>query len=198
MKNRLFLVFAMVMMAILASGCGKMPQESIRAAKSAVDAAKNAQADIYMASEYKALEDSLNVMMQKIEAENSKFMKDFGEVKTQLEALTVQAEKVTAAVPAKKEAVKTEAETMVTTIKDNLAATRTLLAKAPLGKEGRAAITQITGELNVIETRVKEVEAALREDINYAEALDRLNAAQKSVTDINTELTEAIAKKKGR
>ena len=96
MKNRLFLVFAMVMMAILVSGCGKMPQESIRAAKSAVDAAKNAQADIYMASEYKALEDSLNVMMQKIEAENSKFMKDFGEVKTQLEALTVQAEKVTA------------------------------------------------------------------------------------------------------
>ena len=87
-----------------------------------------------------------------------------------------RAEKVTAAVPAKKEAVKTEAETMVTTIKDNLAATRTLLAKAPRGKEGRAAITQITGELNVIETRVKEVEAALREDINYAEALDRLNA----------------------
>ena len=70
-------------------------------------------------------------------------------------------------------------------------------AKAPRGKEGRAAITQITGELNVIETRVKEVEAALREDITYAEALDRLNAAQKSVTDINTELTEAIAKKKG-
>lgn len=64
-----------------------MPQESIKAAKAALENAKSAQADIYMVYEHKAFEDSLNVMMQKIEAENSKMMKNYGDLKLQLEEL---------------------------------------------------------------------------------------------------------------
>ncbi len=87
MKGRSLLVFAIMTMEILVSACGIMPQESIKVAKAALENAKNAQADIYMAYEYKAFEDSLNVMMQKIEAENSKMMKNYGDLKLQLEEL---------------------------------------------------------------------------------------------------------------
>lgn len=87
MKGRSLLVFAIMTMEILVSAYGRMPQESIKAAKAALENAKNAQADIYMAYEYKAFEDSLNVMMQKIEAENSKMMKNYGDLKLQLEEL---------------------------------------------------------------------------------------------------------------
>lgn len=198
MKNGLFLAFALIAMAFMVSSCGKMPQESVNAAKTAVAAAKSAQADVYMAPEYKMLEDSLNVVIQQIEAENSKFMKDFDELKIKLESLTIRAEQIAAAVPAKKEAVKAEAKAMVATVKESLDATKALLAKAPKGKEGKAALEQIRNELNVIAANTAAVEASLDEDANYAEALDKLNAAQKSVTDLNTELTEAIAKKNRR
>lgn len=195
MKNKLFLVFAVVIMAVVFAGCSKLPQESIDSAKSAVEAAKAAQADVYMAPEFKALQDSLNSVMSGIEAENSKFVKNYDALKGKLDALKSEADKVAAEVPAKKEAVKAEAVAMVGAVKTGLETTRALLAKAPKGKEGRAALQQISGELEVIAKNVNEVEVSLSGDVNYAEALDKLNAAQKSVSDINTELSEAIAKR---
>lgn len=198
MKNRLFLVFAVMMTAMVFSGCGKLPQESIDAAKAAVAAAKSAQADVYMAPEFKALQDSLAAVMNGVEAENSKFMKDYNGLKSQLDILAEEAKSVAAAVPAKKEAVKAEAVAIVATLKTGLEATKVLLAKAPRGKEGKAALEQISGELKVIAAHVEEIEGSLTGEVNYAEALDQLNAAQKSVSDIHAELTEAIAKKNRR
>lgn len=179
----------------LMTSCGTLPQESMDAAKTAVAAAKEAQADVYMAPEYKALEDSLNVVLQAVEAENSGFFKNFDALKAKLDTLAAQAAVVTEAVPAKKEEVKAEAEAMVATVKSSLDATKALLAKAPKGKEGKAALEQMSNELGVVAATVAETETALAGETNYAEALDKLNAAAKSVSDINTELTEAIAKK---
>ncbi len=198
MKNRFFLVVAVVMAAVVLTGCGKMPQESIDAAKLAVETAQKAQADVYMAPEYKALQDSLASVMNALESENSKFMKDFDELKAKLDTITVKAQAMTAEVPSKKEVVKAEAVSMVATVKTEMEATKVLLTKAPRGKEGKAALAQINSELEAIAGNVTEIENSLNEDVNYAEALDKLQAARKSVMDINTELTEAIAKKNGR
>lgn len=132
MKGRSLLVFAIMMRGILVSAYGRMPQESIKAAKATLENAKNAQADIYMAYEYKAFEDSLNVMMQKIEAENSKMMKNYGDLKLQLKEPAVRAEKVTAAVRLRKEVVKTQAQAMADAVKDNLSVTRALLSRGRL------------------------------------------------------------------
>lgn len=197
MKNRLFLGFV-VAMTILATSCGKMPQQNIDATKAAVEAAKTAQADIYMSTEFKSLEDSLTVVMQGIEAENSKFMKNFDALTVKLDTLKSKADAIAAAVPAKKEAVKLEAETTLANVKTAIEETKALLAKAPKGKEGKEALEQISNELNVIATAVGEVETSMTSDVNYAQVLDKLNASQKSVADINAELTEAIAKKAGK
>ena len=194
MKNRLFLGFVAAM-AIIATSCGKMPQENIDATKAAVEAAKTAQAGVYMAPEFKSLQDSLTVVMQGIEAENSKFMKNFGALTVKLDTLKSQAEAITAAVPAKKEAVKQEAETTLAAVKTSIEDTKVLLTKAPKGKEGREALEQISNELNVITTTVGEVETSMTGDVNYVQVLDKLNASQKSVADLNAELSEAIAKK---
>lgn len=197
MKNRLFLGFAVVMM-VIATSCGKMPQEKIDATKAAVEAAKTAQADIYMAPEFKGLQDSLAVVLQAAEAENSKFFKNFDALTVKLDTLKAQAETMSSVVPAKKEAVKQEAETTLAGIKTAIDETKVLLAKAPKGKEGKAALEQISNELNVVTTTVGEVETSMTGDVNFVQVLDKLNAAQKSVADINAELTEAIAKKAGK
>lgn len=194
MKNRLFLGFV-VAMAIVATSCGKMPQEDINATKAAVEAAKTAQADVYMATEFKSLQDSLTVVMQGIEAENSKFMKNFDALTVKLDTLKSQAEAMAVAVPAKKQAVKQEAETTLAAVKTAIEDTKVLLTKAPKGKEGKEALEQISNELNVIATAVGEVETSLAGNANYIQVLDKLNASQKSVADLNAELSEAIAKK---
>lgn len=194
MKNRFFLGFV-VAMAIVATSCGKMPQDDINATKAAVETAKAAQADVYMAPEFKALQDSLTVVMQGIEAENSKFLKNFDALTVKLDTLKSQAEAIAVAVPAKKQAVKQEAETTLAAVKTAIEETRALLAKAPKGKEGKEALEQISNELNVVATTVGEVETSLTGDVNYIQVLDKLNASQKSVADLNAELSEAIAKK---
>ncbi len=194
MKNRFFLGFV-VAMAIVATSCGKMPQDDINATKAAVETAKAAQADVYMAPEFKALQDSLTVVMQGIEAENSKFLKNFDALTVKLDTLKSQAEAIAVAVPAKKQAVKQEAETTLAAVKTAIEETQALLAKAPKGKEGKEALEQISNELNVVATTVGEVETSLTGDVNYIQVLDKLNASQKSVADLNAELSEAIAKK---
>lgn len=194
MKNRFFLGFV-VAMAVVATSCGKMPQDDINATKAAVETAKAAQADVYMAPEFKALQDSLTVVMQGIEAENSKFLKNFDALTVKLDTLKSQAEAIAVAVPAKKQAVKQEAETTLAAVKTAIEETQALLAKAPKGKEGKEALEQISNELNVVATTVGEVETSLTGDVNYIQVLDKLNASQKSVADLNAELSEAIAKK---
>ena len=194
MKNRFFLGFVVAMVVVVTS-CGKMPQDDINATKAAVEAAKTAQAGVYMAPEFKSLQDSLTVVMQEIEAENSKFMKNFGALTVKLDTLKSQAEAIAAAVPAKKQAVKQEAETTLAALKTAIEDTKALLAKAPKGKEGKAALEQIGNELNVIAATADEVETSMAGEVNYVQVLDKLTAAQKSVADLNTELSEAIAKK---
>lgn len=194
MKNRFFLGFV-VAMVVVATSCGKMPQDDINATKAAVEAAKTAQAGVYMAPEFKSLQDSLTVVMQEIEAENSKFMKNFDALTVKLDTLKSQAEAIAAAIPAKKQAVKQEAETTLAALKTAIEDTKALLTKAPKGKEGKAALEQIGNELNVIATTADEVETSMAGEVNYVQVLDKLTAAQKSVADLNTELSEAIAKK---
>lgn len=197
MKNRFFLGFVVVMM-IMATSCGKMPQENMDATKAAVENAQVAQADVYMAPEFKALQDSLAVVMQAIEAENSNFFKNFDALTVKLDTLKAQAEAIAAAAPVKKEAVKQEAATVLEGVKTAIEDTKALLSKAPKGKEGKAALEQITNELNVVTATVAEVESSMAGDVNFIQVLDKLNAAQKSVADLNAELSEAIAKKAGK
>ena len=196
MKTISFL--GLVAILLLAASCGKMPQESIDAVNSSINAAKTAQAGVYMGSELKAVQDSMAVIMQGVEAENSKMFKNFDNYKTRLESLKGEVDQMTAAVPAKKEAVKQEAVAGLENLKQLDVQAHELLAKAPKGKEGRAVLQQIGEELKVIEATIAELETTLAGDANFIQVLAKVNATQKSISDINTELSEAIAKKAGK
>ena len=196
MKTISFL--GLVAILLLAASCGKMPQESIDSVNSSINAAKTAQAGVYMGSELKAVQDSMAVIMQGVEAENSKMFKNFDNYKTRLESLKGEVDQMTAAVPAKKEAVKQEAVAGLENLKQLDVQAHELLAKAPKGKEGRAVLQQIGEELKVIEATIAELETTLAGDANFIQVLAKVNATQKSISDINTELSEAIAKKAGK
>jgi tRNA1(Val) A37 N6-methylase TrmN6 len=91
MKNRFFLVIATVAAVAIMTSCAKVPQEALDAAKAAIETAQTAQADVYFPAEFAALNDQLTVINQDIETQKSKTAKDFKLVKTNAEAIALQA-----------------------------------------------------------------------------------------------------------
>jgi len=152
------------------------------------------QADIYLPGDFAALNDSLTVINQAVEAQKSKLFKNFKDVKVKADALTVVAGELAGKAVVKKDEVKAEAETLMTQAKALLEENKTLIAKAPKGKEGKAVLDEIKGEVTVIETSLTEAQAIFDAGTNYMQVLDKVKAANEALTAINTELKDAIAK----
>ncbi len=193
MKKRIFLAFASLAMLVFVTGCGKVPQEQIDAVNAAIETAKQAEADVYVPAQFAALQDEMNQIMTKVEAEKSKTFKSFKEVKELLAAMPAKAAAVAESVAAAKEEVKVNTEALFVEIDGLLTAHKDLLKKAPKGKEGRAVLEEMKNEVAVIEGSIAEAKA-LFEQGSFKAAFDKATAAKDSITAINNELTEAIAK----
>lgn len=193
MKSRFLSGIGIVMMMLVLASCGKLPQTQIDAANAAVAAAKTEQADIYVPAEFTALQDSLNASLAEVEVQKSKFFKKYADVTVKLESIVTTATQVKDNAVARKEAVRLEVEALMAEMNTLIAENKELIKKAPKGKEGLAALTEIQNEMTVIETSVGEA-ATIFANGEFMTALDKLNAAKVNATNINTELKEAIAK----
>jgi len=189
------LVFALALMA----GCAKVPQETVDAAKAAVEAAKAAEADRYLADQFNAAQDSLNAAMAEIETQNSKFAltRNYDRAKAQLESAISAANAAKDGVAAKKEEVRAEAATLLTSAQAAVEETKKLMAKAPRGKEGREVLEQMQTELSGVEAAWTEANNALNSG-DFIGARDKAKAALDKATSLGQELQEAIAKSKRR
>jgi len=198
MKNRFFLVVATVAAVAIMTSCAKVPQEALDAAKAAIETAKTAQADVYFPAEFAALNDQLTVINQDIETQKSKTAKDFKLVKTNAEAITLQAGELTAKVEAKKVEVKTGAEKMMTDVTALLDEAKALLLKAPKGKEGKAVLEQMKNEITAVETSLADTKALYDGGTNYVQVVDKIKAATDTLNGIIAELKAAIVKAGGK
>jgi len=194
MKNKFFLVVATVAAVVLISSCAKVPQAALDAATAALDSAKLVQTDVYFPQEFAALNDSLNVMLQNIETQKSKTAADFKAIKVSADEIAVKAAELAGNVETKKAEVKAEAETMMNGAASLLDEAKTLITKAPKGKEGKAVLDEMKNELGVIETSLTEAKTAFDEGSNYVQVVDKVKAATDSLNGIITELKEAMAK----
>lgn len=198
MKNRFFLVVATVAAVAIMTSCAKVPQEALDAAKAAIETAQTAQADVYFPAEFAALNDQLTVINQDIETQKSKTAKDFKLVKTNAEAITLQAGELTAKVEAKKAEVKGEAETMMTGVTALLDEAKALLLKAPKGKEGKAVLDEMKNEIAAVETSLADAKALYDGGTNYRVVVDKVKAATETLNGIIAELKAAIVKAGGK
>lgn len=193
MKNKILIGLATVVMVALLTSCGKVPQVEIDAANAAIEAAQTAEATVYVPAEFVAVQDSMNAILADIETQKSKLFKKFGPAKEKLAATLTLANQVAANAAVKKDAVKAEVTTLLTDIKTVIEENKTLITKAPRGKEGAAVLEQIKAEMTTIEGSVVEAQD-LFDKGSYMDALNKIKAAQERAAGINTELKEAIAK----
>jgi len=198
LRKYLVLSLGVILLLVLASGCAKAPQQEVDAAKAALETARQAEADRYLADEFKAAQDSLNAAQAEIETQNSKFAltRNYNAAKNQLLAATNMANDLNAKVAAKKEEVKAQAEQLMVDLQTALTDAKTLLKKAPKGKEGREALEAIQSELVTVENSLTEVTNLLSSG-DFMSAKDKLTAGLQKVNQIKDELNQAIAKKKG-
>lgn len=193
MKMKSIFAIPILGVALLLSSCDKVPQIELDNANVAINDAKMAQADVYLPTQYAALEDSMRVIMADVEVQNSKWLKDFDGVKAKLSNLTNQATTLKTNTEAKIEEIKSEYQTAYAEVQQLMVDNQALMAKAPKGKEGREALEQIKGEVAVVETSASEAQAMFDAG-SYMDALNKINAAKSKLVDLNTELSDAIAK----
>ncbi|WP_372772970.1 hypothetical protein [Mangrovibacterium sp.] len=193
MKKKLMIALTAVSMAVLFSSCGKVPQAEIDAANVAIEAAKTAGADIYVAEDFAALQDSMRSVSENVEAQNGKLFKNFDKVKEQLVVLNQIAAETKTKAEVRKEEVKQEVAALQAELTNLVAQNNELVAKAPKGKEGAAALEAIKGDNSLIETSLNEITELVAAE-NLMGALDKAKAAKEKALAINGELSEVIAK----
>jgi len=195
MKNKLFLGLASVLMIAFFSSCDKMPQAEIDAANNAVEQAKVAGAEIYLSEQYLAVQDSMKVAMENLELQKSKLFRNYDEPKLQLAKVAELAAQLEQNTVIKKEEVKTEVQSAIEQVKTVQTENNDLLAKAPKGKEGKAALEAIKSDIDAVNNSMVEIENLFNQG-EYKVALDKVTVLSEKAVSINNELKEAIEKAK--
>ena len=193
MKSKILMGLAVIAMVAVLSSCGKKPQVEIDATNAAIEAAKAAEANVYLPAEFAAVQDSMNAAMAAIEAKEGKLFKGMAAEKEQLAAVTALANQVAANVAAKKEEVMKEAETLLNDIKAVLAENSKLVPKLPKGKEGAAVIEQIKADLSNVDAAVAEAQGSY-DNGAFMDALNKIKAAKEKADGLNAEIKEALTK----
>ena len=138
MKKVIKLVTLSILVVTLAS-CAKVPQVDIDAANVAIEAAKNAGADRYVAASYQAAVDAQKSGLAQVEEQNAKFalFRNYDVAKTTLTSVTTLSNKAVEETTARKEALKAEVTAAIAELTTTIEADKELLKKAPKGKEGK-------------------------------------------------------------
>jgi predicted nucleic acid-binding Zn-ribbon protein len=197
MKNKILMGLAAIAMVAVLAGCAKKPQVEIDATNAAIAAAQAAEANVYLPTEFAALQDSMNVINTAIAAKEGKMFKNFKPEIAKLDALKAKATEVAGNVAAKKDEVKKEADTILNDIKAVVAENAKLVTKLPKGKEGAAVIEQIKADLGNVDTAVADAQASFDKG-TYMDALNKIKAAKVKADGLNTEIKDALTKAKIR
>ena len=177
---------------VISGGCSNVPQEEIDSARAAIDHAKLAGAERYTPDLYLALQDSMNAVLVRLESEQSKLIKNFSDIKVELEEVIQLADEVTLKTGERKEMLKEEILATISEVKSLIDENRKLLLEAPRGKEGTSALVAIRGEIDAVDAAIDEARIMMDQG-DYLTIHEKALAARVSAENIHTELSGVIA-----
>ncbi len=195
MKTLLTYSVTLLFLSALLVSCAKAPEEDLAAAQTALTTAAEAGADVYVADLYQAAQDSLAAAQVEIEAQNAKgsFSRNYARAAALLASAQQTAAEAQAQVETKKEEMRVANESLVAEVEQALARTTELLAKAPRGKDGAAALAMIQQDAAAAAQTLDEARAA-HEAGEFARAGDLARAALDKANGLINELETAISK----
>jgi membrane-associated HD superfamily phosphohydrolase len=186
----------LVLALIALVACAKPPQQQIDAAKTALAAAKTAQADIYAPDSLKAAVDKEAALDAELATQQSKFFKSY-KVATQLTTELQQlADKAKADAVAGKEKAKADAEAAIAAADAAVVAAREALTKAPKGKGSTADVAAMTGDVDAAAASIEAAKADMTAE-KYFDAKTKADSAKASAEKVSADVAAAIELKKG-
>lgn len=178
---------------LLVPACAKVPAEQVVAARDALTAARDAEADLYVADLYAAVADSFAAAEAEIETQNAKsiFTRSFDRAETLLAYVTENAAVAAGRVAEQKEILRVENEALFAEADAMLLRVNELMAQAPRGKDGMVALASIREDATLTGASVEEARAAQAAG-DYLRAGAVAQAALEKAESLVGELQHAI------
>jgi hypothetical protein len=194
-KTGFLMTIAALSIAGAMFGCSKAPQQELNAAKAILDSAAVMEADKYMPADFSAAQDSLNAAMVEIEKQKSANLlaRNYDRAKSLILSATTAARHAQIQAPEEKRKVKAAVDTLLTKANAMVGEANALLAKAPKGKEGKAALEAIGNDISTVKASLSDAQA-LSDKGDLVSARDKANAGISKLDSIKAELTMAIEK----
>ncbi len=198
MKAKTLLSSLGIVVLLFVMGCKEAPQQLLADADAAMQAAQTAEANRYATDLFNAAKDSLSAAQAEVEQQNSKFalLRNYDRATALLNSAIAAFKSASDAAATNKEAVRAEADTLMAQLTPKIEAAKKLMAKAPKGKEGRAALEMIQADINAVEAGLSEAQNAMTSN-DYLTARDKVQAAMSKIDSVIQELENAIGKKMG-
>jgi hypothetical protein len=172
------------------SGCAKAPDQEYAAAKAAMKAAQDVEADIYMPNNFSNVQKAFQTAEDELVLQNSKFAlsRNYKRTIALLNNVTTLASELTNDAPGKKEEIKTEVEKGLASVKKMAEETRVDIKKAPRRTFDKKAKAKMTEDLNAAESALAQASSEF-ESGKIMEARQKLGEAQKLLKKIFDKLS---------
>jgi hypothetical protein len=199
MKTTLRIGLIALVVVIFVSGCGKPPEQEMQAARSAIETAKSAEAELYAREAYAIAQDTLNAAIAAKGQQDGKFtlFRSYGKARNLYLRAQALAEEATAAANTQKERYREEVAMLMDQAQRHLASADSALAKAPVGKGSKADIELIKGDLAAAKTTFEDARRE-NETGRYLTAKAKLEMVIQRTQAISNEIAAASRKKSSK
>lgn len=189
LKRSVCLLFAFTLTISLLSGCAKAPDAELEAAKAAIKAAQDVEADKYMAKNFQNILKALETSEAEIEKQNQTFFisRKYKTAITMLKKIKSVADELTAEAPKAKSDLIALVNENIPIAKENLVTSRKSVANAAKSKDKKAIVEELNAELSAADAILA---AAIRdfESGDFLSASAGLTSVQSAVNKVTTTL----------
>jgi Domain of unknown function (DUF4398) len=194
MSSRSVLRSLVLVSALGLAGCGG-PQEEMQSAEATLAAAREAGAESYAPEPYGRASELLAQADNERKVQEGKFvlMRSYGRTKQLLRQAEAEAAKAKTEAASAKLQARSDAQTAIGAARTALDAAFSAVANAPAGKDSRADLALMRGDLEVLKGTLDEAEAAQGSG-DYATALERAGKVRQEAEAISADVANALRK----
>ena len=190
-----------IAVAFMIAGCSKAPTQELDTATASIKDVAAAGAEKYSPEDLKKLNDQIAAANAEIKAQEGKWFKSYDKAKEMLTKVKADAEALKPTLAAKKEEAKKNATAVQEAAKSAVEEAKTLLAKAPVGKESRADIEAMKADVKGLEDGLTELQNLVTSE-DYRTAADKAKAISDKAASVSDQVKQAMEKvaaaKKGK
>lgn len=175
-------------------GCAKPPETEIQMARSAIEAAKSADAGEYAQASLSRAEDAMRALEAELKVQEEKMglFRSYKEAIAKAADVKAAAEQAATDAAAGKEQARVESENAIASAQGTIDATKMLVENAPAGKGTAADIAALKSDLMAAEATLADAQSA-HDGGRFKDATAKAMAASSSADQVKMAIEAAMA-----